>query len=680
MRNPFKRAERVVTKTVYRRVPVPVLARDFEAASNDRLQSSWSTTPSSINQFLGASLVALKARSRDQGANNPYALKYVELSKTNIVGPRGVRLQAQARIEGGLPDKPANGAIEDGWREWGEDPSNCDAAGILTWIDLQELAVQTLIEDGEFLARLITGAAGGPFGLRIQVIETDRIDVGHRDDLQNGNRIRQGIEYNPWGRPVAYWILKEAPEYAVGFMTMSADRERVSADQIIHLFRTRQAGQHRGIPWLHASLWHLKQLHGWLQAGVVAARVGASKVGFIETTGADGFQGDTEADDEGAPQLDMGDPGTLTELDPGQTFSSWDPDYPKGETREFAKVLLMGISVGGNVAYHALSGDLEGVNYSSIRAGVLEDRETWKGLQRWFIEHFVSPVYRRWVASAVLNQALVADSVPLMDGDIRRFYRVHWQGRRWPWVDPQKDWAANKIMLETNSGTVPQIIREQGNDPDEVLQEIVEWNEKLKTVGLKPYTAAVPSVPAAAPPKDDDIEAEKPDDKDDAEETDDESRVLALVTRKPVCNERAYTYATGRIINGYFNDGPEWSFVESDRLALAEKPGRYYLTRDTETDQWDHPTGRFDDAGEFIVYLAALELAVKHSIEEDVISAALELAGMIDAAEDVAEADGGDGNGVDPSDIGGDGEVLPPPKPPEIEPDFAEAQAGGSAK
>jgi len=65
----------------------------------------------------------------------------------------------------------------------------------------------------------------------------------------------------------------------------------------------------------------------------------------------------------------------------------------------FSYRLVSGVSLHNQLVFlHGLFQlDLEGVNYSSIRAGVLEDREIFKGLQDWFIRSLVMPVFDEWV-------------------------------------------------------------------------------------------------------------------------------------------------------------------------------------------------------------------------------------------------------------------------------------------
>jgi lambda family phage portal protein len=259
--------------------------------------------------------------------------------------------------------------------------------------------------------------------------------------------------------------------------------EVIPAHKVLHLFITEAIGQKRGLPMMAGALFRMNMLAGYEDAAITAARVGASKMGFFTSPDGDGYTGSGE-DSDGAIITDS-NPGTFEQLPTGVTFQSYDPDYPHQQFGEFVKTCLRGISSGLNVSYHALSNDLEGVNYSSIRAGVLEDRETWKSLQSWFIEGLVRPVYEQWIKSSVLRGAIaLPGGNTLRVSDTDRYMAASYQPRRWAWVDPQKDTTANILAVQNALKSRGEIIREQGRDPDDVWRELAEEQERLKQLGI----------------------------------------------------------------------------------------------------------------------------------------------------------------------------------------------------
>ena len=120
--------------------------------------------------------------------------------------------------------------------------------------------------------------------------------------------------------------------------------------------------------------------------------------------------------------------------------------YPNGQFGVFVKACLRSVASGLGVSYNSLSGDLEGVNYSSIRAGLLEEREELKGVQRFVIEHVVDPIFREG-----LSYALLSEGLDLPAAKLDKFEMVEWKPRRWQWVDPLKDTQAN-VMSVANGG------------------------------------------------------------------------------------------------------------------------------------------------------------------------------------------------------------------------------------
>lgn len=96
------------------------------------------------------------------------------------------------------------------------------------------------------------------------------------------SRIRQGIEYNRYGRPMAYHFSSLDERDAYYYTINGRGYVRVPADEVIHVFRKDMVGQRRGIPWAATALYRLHHLQGFEDAAVQNARASASKMGFIE--------------------------------------------------------------------------------------------------------------------------------------------------------------------------------------------------------------------------------------------------------------------------------------------------------------------------------------------------------------------------------------------------------------
>lgn len=447
--------------------------RSFTAAQHSNLTHSWVKQPVSLDQELWGSLNTLRARAREQAHNNPYVIKFLNLCKANIIGSRGIQLQNRATLPSGELDQVTNDAIEKAFLAWGQN-GNCEVTGRLSWLDVQRLLIETIARDGEVLIRIVQGYDNA-FGFAIQLIDVDYLDTDLNGTLPSGNTVRLGVEVDIWQRTVAYHLKR--PQAWSLYAQVGPEQERIPAQEIIHVYNPTRAHQVRGIPWLHAVLLQLQMMGGYVEAELVAARLAASKMGFFErNSSGEGYSGDG-VDDESI--ISHAEPGTLEQLPQGVSFKAWDINHPAGNFDPFIKACLRGIASGLGVSYNSLANDLTSVNYSSIRAGVLEEREHWQVLQTWFSEQCCTPIFNAWLKAALLTQQL-----PYKASEYNKLAKAHWQGRRWPWVDPLKDLKAIELELQLGLTSLDEVIRRLGRDPRQVFQNLVKTREELKKLGL----------------------------------------------------------------------------------------------------------------------------------------------------------------------------------------------------
>jgi lambda family phage portal protein len=234
---------------------------------------------------------------------------------------------------------------------------------------------------------------------------------------------------------------------------------------------------------MHAIMSGLKMLSGFEESAVVAARAGASKMGFF--TSPDGNVAPLADAQEAGEFFTEADPGQFGVLPPGYEFQSFNPDYPNGNFDGFVKSRLRGIASGLGVAYHTLASDLEGVNFSSARAGTLEERDNWMVRQNWFIEAFLIPVFKTWLFSAMKAGDLKTPSGQLLPlSKYEKFSEHSWQGRRWQWVDPLKDIEAARLAIKTGIASPKSIAAQTGVDLEDILPEIAQFEAMVAANNL----------------------------------------------------------------------------------------------------------------------------------------------------------------------------------------------------
>lgn len=482
-----------------KREAVNTFKRTFSAALHNRLTGNWSGSVSSINAEIEFGLPVMRNRSRGLVINNEYAARYMHMLNTHVVGPNGFRLQVRGGGYAGgkfALDTIGNSIVEQSFALWSEKGS-CEVTGKLSFKEVCELMITGAARDGEYLVRKIRGVNAGPYGFLLQVLPIDKLDHTYRAALANGNIVRMGIEYDSMGKVAAYYLWGTVPN-DFDFRILSTKRERVPADDIYHGFRTLHPDQIRGVPWMHPVMARLNMLHAYQDAAVVAARLGASKAGFFTTPENDGTAlADAKDSTTGDLYMDV-EPGVFQTLPAGYGFESWNPEYPHANQESFLKLCLRGIAGGINVAYNNLANDLEGVNFSSMRSGALEERDNWMMIQGWFTESFLSWVYRDWLETALLAKAIKFPKGSVLPVTVLQKFSEHiWQGRRWQWVDPEKDINANILAINNKLKSRTQIVAEQGIDFEDLMMQIKLEEEiaKANNVDLSP-----PPKPAAAPP------------------------------------------------------------------------------------------------------------------------------------------------------------------------------------
>jgi len=174
------------------------------------------------------------------------------------------------------------------------------------------------------------------------------------------------------------------------------------------------------------------------------------------------------------------EPGEFEVLPEGWGFQQFDPQHPTTAFSEFIKSTLRGVASGLGVSYNYLAGDLEGVSYSSIRAGVLDERDTWKDIQAWFIESLCDKVYSKWLEYAILTKNL---PYPIEKFD--KFNVPTWQPRGWAWVDPVKDIQASILAINSGLKTSSEVASEQGRDIEDVYIQLAQEQALRDKYGIQ---------------------------------------------------------------------------------------------------------------------------------------------------------------------------------------------------
>ncbi len=448
------------------------IQRAYEAAKSDRLNKSWRTSNQSADLELQSGADDIRARARDLVRNNAYAKGIVRAKVRNIVGA-GIKPQARVVKPDGEQHEQFNQTIENLWERF---QRGIDITGRLSFYEIQQLILTEVIEAGEALVQLVENNDPRrvvPFAL--ELIDIDRLASDELYGVQpNGNEIRRGVEIDPSGRVVAYWLY---PYHPNDLHTSRNNAERHPADNFLHLFKPTRIGQTRGVSefapvvqWLYSIV---KYFGNELTSSTIAScfSVAIKSIG----AGSDGGLGGDSADDgidKNSNAMEYIEPGLVARLFPDEDISVIDPSRNQSDSVAWITLMLRSMGVGTGLSYERLTRDYSQTNYSSNRASDLEDRREFRIDQQWIIGKLCVPVWERFISLAVANRSGGMPSAFDFISDFHTWTAHDWQAPGWEWVDPLKEVKATVLAIENNlSSLSKETIKRDGSDYRNILKQ-----------------------------------------------------------------------------------------------------------------------------------------------------------------------------------------------------------------
>ncbi len=437
----------------------------YDGAAGGRRWRSGGEIPIPLASQLAARQ-SLAKRARYLVANNGFAAAGRSAWASALAGS-GIAPQSAAE------DAAARKTIHRAWTQFCEE---CDADGLSDFYGLQATLAERMVSDGECFAAFIHDGDGR---LRIRLIDATQVDGSYHADLSGGSRIVAGVEFDEAGHRLAYHAYKQRPGLPI--MT-SVQLVRLPAEDVCHVFRVETPGQVRGISWFAPVLLRLADLDAAHDAQLMRQKVAALLAGFIVDPNGAGAGFDGKPD--GGGNLEGGlEPGTLKTLLPGQDIRFSDPAAIGMESIEFLKITAREIAAGLGVPFESLTGDLSNVNYSSIRAGMVEFRRRAEAYQtNTLIRQFCRPVWRRWLATEILSGRL---SAPGFERDPEAWFAVNWLPPRTDWVDPLKDVEAEILAMNAGLMSRRQAVAARGYDLEALDTEIARDRSDASALGLQ---------------------------------------------------------------------------------------------------------------------------------------------------------------------------------------------------
>lgn len=285
-----------------------------------------------------------------------------------------------------------NSDIEAYWAEWWD---KCDITGRHTGSTLMQVAVMSMLRDGDFLFLL---ARDNDNNLKLQGIEADRLGDPYRTytslELIGGIHIDRNT-----GAPTAYDVFNRS----IGdYYTYQAT---ISASQAFHLFDPLRIDQYRGISAFHTAINDATDIHELTGFEKMSAKVASTQSAIVKRNNNNASDLSTLSNDEdfngNQIKLESIESGKISYLEPGEdiVFPNG-PSRPSGAFMEFHKVLMRNICLGLGIPY-SFAVDPSQMSGPTARLEMQQAGRTFRRYQNILNDKVLRPVKNIVLADAV---------------------------------------------------------------------------------------------------------------------------------------------------------------------------------------------------------------------------------------------------------------------------------------
>jgi lambda family phage portal protein len=337
--------------------------------------------------------VELMKRARDLAENvglvRSILMKFASHTAANI--------SYQARTE----NPEVNTDVEAYWAEWWD---KCDLTTRHTGSTLMQVAMMSMLRDGDFLIVLVRDKDGN---LKIQGIEADRLGDPFRTytslDLIGGIHIDRNT-----GAPTAYDIFNRS----IGdFYTYQAT---IPSSQAFHLFDPLRIDQYRGVSAFHTAINDCTDIYDIINFEKMSAKLASSQSGIVKRNNNNASDLSSLTNDEDVNgntiKLEAIQSGKISYLEPGEDIVFPDgPSRPSGAFAEFHKILLRNICLGLGIPY-SFAVDPSAMSGPTARLEMQQAGRTFRRYQKLLDDKVLRPIKNIVIADAV-SRGLIENNV-----------------------------------------------------------------------------------------------------------------------------------------------------------------------------------------------------------------------------------------------------------------------------
>ena len=379
----------------------------------------------SAGRTISAASPLAAARARDLVHNSPEAAAMATAFENGVIGD-GPSLRPL------VEDAALRTALADGFGEWWE---RAGMSGVEDLATILRLCARELFVIGEFFVHFLVDPQSQE--LRLRVITSEQLSGLPDRRAETGGWIAKNVEFDQWGRRVAYWVRDDAegaPEISTRFL-------RIPADDMIHGFQHLAAGQIRGLSMLAPIATTLHEIATLRDALLAQAKTGALFGGILTNQNGTAGMQPGRAEEIGL------EPGGLIQAPPGWEYTQVNPTRSEGSV-DFLRANVRAAAAGAGIPYAFVSGDLSDTSYSSAKVGLNEYRRFCVGIQRTlFASRLLQPMWTRWL--------LVESLAGRIDAEAARQARADFIFPAPRSIDPARETNADRAEALRQQGIVP---------------------------------------------------------------------------------------------------------------------------------------------------------------------------------------------------------------------------------
>lgn len=426
----------------------PIRAKYDAAGDSDEYKNYWANSDRLDSDSANARSVREKlvSRSRYEVGNNGYADGIAQTYATDLVG-KGPTLRMQTASEG------FNRMVETAWYSW------CKAVKFRSKLWCMAHAKH---QDGEGFA-VIRRNNGLNNKVKIDLVlhETEQIQTPLLPYDKPG--YIDGIKFDEFGNPTSYDVLPYHPGSNHTAHNYFVTPESVPAKFMLHWFKMRRPGQHRGVPEMSSTLNLGASARRWREAVLAAAENIADWSLFIKTQ----FQPDEMDQVSPMSTLDI-QKRMMTALPAGYDAFQPKAEQPTASHAEFNKSLISEQARPRSMPLNKAACDSSSYNYASGRL----DHQTYYGsldVDREDCNDMVlDPLFSTWFEFAVLAYGWFGGDVSLVNVDLLSHV---WDWPKHQVADIQSEADANDKRLKNGTTSLTATYSDSGMDyEDELLK------------------------------------------------------------------------------------------------------------------------------------------------------------------------------------------------------------------